>query len=140
MNAVQRVRVVACRGFTLVETLMVMVVLGIAASTVISLQGNIFLGQSANMDMQVGVQLMQRCAEQVLGIRRHWPISGYPLVTTTVCNGLGTYGGFGTPVLTLRDDSGASVSACASTTCTVSIRVGKDGSNLAPISLRLTKY
>ena len=130
------------RGFTLIETLMVMVVLGIAATTIIGLQGNIFAGHGANKDMQVGVQLMHECAEQVLAIRRRSPTVGYTNVTTAACSGLGNYGGFGVPVVTLRDDSGASVSACASTSsdCTATITIGKDGANLSPITLRLSKY
>ena len=37
---------------------------------------------------------------------------------------------------------GVSVSACASTSsyCTASITIGKDGANLSPITLRLSKY
>ncbi len=129
-------------GFTLIETLMVVVVLGVAAATIVTLQGNIFVGQGANKDMQVGVHLMQECAEQVLAIRRRSPATGYVAVTTAACAGLGNFGDFGVPQVTLADDGGVSVSACASTSsyCTASITIGKDGANLSPITLRLSKY
>lgn len=140
MSSQHRIRFVAQKGFTLVETLMVMVVLGIAATIIISLQGNIFQGEAANKDMQIGAQLMHECAEQVLGVRRRSPSLGYTAVTTSACSGLGNYGGFGTPVVTLINDSGSNVSACASASCTATITVGKDGSNLTPITLRLIKY
>ena len=58
------------RGFTLVESIIVLVVLGIAAVAMISLQGNIFYSQSSSKDIQVGAQLMQECAEQILAMRR----------------------------------------------------------------------
>ena len=128
------------RGFTLIETLVVVVVLGIAASTIIVLQGDIFARQISNKDLQIGTQILQECAEQVLAIRRRAPSAGYAAVTTAACNSLGNIGGFGVPTVTLHDDSGSNVAACTSTLCTASITVGKDGSSLAPITLRLSKY
>jgi prepilin-type N-terminal cleavage/methylation domain-containing protein len=127
----------AHRGFTLIETIIVMVILGIGAAAIVSLQGNIFQGQSGNQNMQVGVQLMQECAEQVLAIRRN---SGYTAVTTSACSNLGNYGGFGTPSVTLKNDSNASVTACASTTCTATITISNGGPNMTPITLRLANY
>ena len=56
----------AQKGFTLVETIMVMVLLSIAAAAIATLSGNIFNGQTENKDIQVGVQLMQECAEKLL--------------------------------------------------------------------------
>ena len=139
MRVIRSVHLLAHTGFTLIETMMVMVVLGIAATTIVSLQGNIFQGQANNKDMQVGVPLLQECAEQVLALRRQ-SVSGYATVTSSACSGMGNYGGFGVPVVTLRDDSNASVTACASTTCTATITIGKGGSNLASITLRLANY
>jgi prepilin-type N-terminal cleavage/methylation domain-containing protein len=132
-------RFAGSRGFTLIESIIVLVVMSIAAAAIISLQGNVFFGQSGNKDLEVGVQLMQECAEQVLAVRRQSQ-SAYASVTNSACSGLGNYGGFGVPVVTLRDDSNAIVTTCASTTCTATITIGKGGSNLAPITLRLAKY
>lgn len=134
-----------CKGFTLVETIIVMTVLGIAAAAIVSLSGNLFYGQSANRDLAVGVQIMQECAEQILAVRRKSQ-SAYTAVTSSTCSGLGNYGGFGAPSVTLSlagDPSPPSpVTACtnASTTCTATISVGKGGSSLTPITLRLSNY
>lgn len=58
------------RGFTLIETLIVMVVLGIAAVTIAGLSGNLFQGQTENRQIVVGSQLMQECAELMLAKAR----------------------------------------------------------------------
>ncbi len=59
-----------CGGFTLVETIIVLVVLGIAATTIAMLSGKIFDSQGVNKDMQIDVKRMQECAEHVLATRR----------------------------------------------------------------------
>lgn len=128
------------RGFTLIETLVVMVVLGVASTIIISLQGGIFVRQSSSKDLQIGTQIVQECAEQVLALRRRTPTGGYAAVTPAACSTLGNFAGFGVPLVTLSDDVGASLSACASTQCTASITVGKGGSFVAPLTLRLSKY
>jgi prepilin-type N-terminal cleavage/methylation domain-containing protein len=128
------------RGFTLMETLAVMVVLGIAAATIITLQATVFARHSDNKDLQTGAQAVHECAEQVLAMRRRAPGSGYAAVTTAACNSLGGRGGFGAPTVSLRDDSGTSVAACASSFCTATISAAKAGSTVAPITLRLSKY
>ena len=80
-------------GFTLVETLIVMVVLGIAAVVIGNLSGNLFLGQSSNRGIVEGTQLMQQCAEQILAI----PRSGASIDTVTT-NSCSTIPGGGTNV------------------------------------------
>lgn len=64
------------RGFTLVEVIIVLIVLAIAAVTIATLTGNIFNAESNNKNLEVGTQLMQACAEQVLATRRNGP-SGF---------------------------------------------------------------
>lgn len=59
-----------CRGFTLVETIIVMVVTAIAAVTIAIMSGNIFNSQNENKNLQIGLKLMQECAEHVLAQRR----------------------------------------------------------------------
>ncbi len=85
MKHVHPVRFAASRGFTLVESIIVLVVLGIAAVGIISLQSQIFSGQSDIKNIQIGVQLMQECAEQVLATRRA-SASGYGDVNSTNFN------------------------------------------------------
>lgn len=127
----------ACsRGFTLVESIIVLVALSIAAVAIISMQGNIFYGQSGNKDIQVGLQLMQECAEQILAKRRQ---SGYASVDQNTCGTLGNYGGFGAPSVTITSDASA---ACPNGgTCKkVVISVSKTGASLTPVTLELVSY
>ncbi len=143
MRHYARARSAAHKGFTLIETLMVMVLLGIAAVTITKLSGNLFLGQAANNNVIVGAQLMQECAETVLAIRRK---TGYTFVTTSACSNLGNYGGFGVPTVTLAltgDPSPPSpITACtaASSSCLVTITISTGGSNMTAITLNLANY
>lgn len=142
MKGSRIVRLAASKGFTLVETLIVMVVLGIAAVAISSLQGNIFWRQAGNQTIQVGVQLMQECAEQILAKRRSVATgSGYSsIVANSVCSGLVNYGGISdAPAVTLYlDGSNTTATTCtsASSTCLAKISIA----NLTPITLQLVNY
>lgn len=60
----------ASRGFTLIETIIVVVVLAIAAVTV-AIQSNHILDDDAyNKDVQIALQLTQECTEHILASRR----------------------------------------------------------------------
>jgi len=122
----------ANKGFTLIESLIVLVVLSIAAAAIITLQSNIFAGQADSKDLQVGVQLMQECAEQVLTTRQQ---SGY--ATTPNCSTLGNYGGFGAPSVTVTSITGGS---CPGTCKQVDITLTKNGASLTPVTLMLANY
>lgn len=78
-----------CRGFTLVETIIVMVVVAIAAAGITIMTGNIFSSQEDNTTLQVGMKVAQECAEQVLATHRRGavnavcpPFGGYTTVVT----------------------------------------------------------
>ncbi len=145
MRYLHPVRFAAHKGFTLIESIIVMVVLGIAAVAIINLQGNIFFGQSGNRDLQVGVQLMQECAEKILSTRRDVGYGDASLTDRTAsasnCSGM-TITGSNAPTVTITSGhSGtANMGACpysAGTDCKlVSITQG----NLTPITLMLTGY
>ena len=125
------------KGFTLIETIVVMVLLSIAAVAIINLQGNVFNGQSGNKDLQVGVQLLQECAEQVIAVRRK---SGLNAVTTATCSALGNYGGFGAPIITLTADNTGAACPTGGTCNQVVITLSKGGSSLTPVTLELVNY
>jgi prepilin-type N-terminal cleavage/methylation domain-containing protein len=131
-------RLAGSRGFTLVESIMVLVVLGIGAAAIVSLQANVFKGQSGNADLEVGVQLMQECAEQVLATRRG---SGYTAVNQNTCSTLGNVGNFA-PGITLTADGVSGAASCAgnTTTCTVEVTASKGGASLKKITLQLVNY
>ncbi len=132
-------RFAAHKGFTLIESIIVMVVLGIAAVAIINLQGNIFFGQSANKNMQIGVQLMQECAEQVLATRRG-SRGGYTAVAsprfgTNACGGMTAFSSDSIPSVTLTPYTGAGCPT-GGTCKLVSITQG----GLSPITLMLVNY
>jgi prepilin-type N-terminal cleavage/methylation domain-containing protein len=74
------------RGFTLVESIMVMLVLGIASVGIVAMQGRLFAGLDTVDGMQVSTRVMLECAEQVLAQRRHTE-DGYANVVITNGNG-----------------------------------------------------
>ena len=125
------------KGFTLIETIFVMVLLSIAAVAIINLQGNVFNGQSGNKDLQVGVQLLQECAEQVIAVRRK---SGFNAVNTSTCSALGNYGGFGAPIVTLTSDNTGAACPSGGTCNKAVITLSKGGSSLTPVTLELVNY
>lgn len=140
-------RFASARGFTLVESIIVLALLSIAAVGIISLQGNIFYGQSGNKDIEVGVQLMQECAEQILATRQQ---IGYTSVNQDTCSTLGNYSGFGAPSVTVTANNVSgpsplcptSVTCCASnsSTCTVAVTLSKTGTSLTHVILQLVNY
>lgn len=57
-------------GFSLIELVVIIVVMAIAATGVIALNAGIFSGQDDNADLQVGSALMQECGELILAKRQ----------------------------------------------------------------------
>lgn len=71
------------RGFTLIESIIVIVTLAIAAVGIIALNSNIFMGRESNRKLQVGSALMQECAEKILATRRENGYEHASLAQTT---------------------------------------------------------
>lgn len=125
------------KGFTLIETIVVIVILGFAAVAINSLQRNVFIGQTSNKDLQLGVQLLQECAEQIIAVRRK---SGFNTVDTNTCSNLGNYGGFGAPIVTLTPDNTGAACPTGGTCNKAVITLSKGGSSLTPVTLELVNY
>jgi len=90
MNAYLNALIPRQRGFTLIESIIVIVVMAIAALAIISLNANIFTGRADNRNLLVGTALMQGCVEKILATRRV-PLNanvGYddPLLAPTTAN------------------------------------------------------
>ncbi|MBI2752901.1 MAG: hypothetical protein HYX46_05235 [Betaproteobacteria bacterium] len=112
-----------------------LVVLSIAATAIISLQSNILYGQSSNKDIQVGVQLMQECTEQILAIKR---AKGYDFVTAANinCSGM-TIGSYSAPTFNIGASFTGTGNECPlNATCKL-VSVTQGG--LTPITLLLVK-
>lgn len=126
------------RGFTFVETLIVMVALGIAAVSIANLSGKLFQGQSSSRDIIVGTQLMQQCAEQVMAIRRSTAASaGYDGVTNTKCDVLPLPAGYASATVNVQDLTPATAACPASVSGCKLLKIQQNG--LKPISLLLVK-
>jgi prepilin-type N-terminal cleavage/methylation domain-containing protein len=140
-------RFAGSRGFTLIESIIVLVLLAIAAAGIISMQGNIFFGQSDNKKIQVGVQLMQECAEKILATRRNGS-SGYSDSSLTVrsadtsnCSGL-TISGYAAPTVTITagNSTTAGLAACPNATGSNCKLVSITQGGLTPVTLMLVNY
>lgn len=135
-------------GFTLVELIIVVVVLAIASVGIITLNANIFSGQTSNTNLQTGAALMQDCAELILskrerdsnGINATALATGSPsTAATALCSGA-TVTGYAAPTVTITagklGDSGMAGCPYDTADCKlVSIQQG----TLTPITLLLAK-
>jgi prepilin-type N-terminal cleavage/methylation domain-containing protein len=97
-----------CRGFTLIETMMVIVVLAVAGTGIAALQGNMFSKQSNISTLQVKNQLLLECAEQILAVRKYTADGFYTITSGTsygsaACGGLTALSGYTVPTVTITD-------------------------------------
>ena len=93
------------RGFTLIEMVVSMLVLGIAATAIITLNSNLFYRLTDVRDLQTGTQLLQACAEKVMATRRR---SGFN--ATFECNEMTNFDGFDVPQISTQTVTGSSAS------------------------------
>lgn len=129
------------RGFTLVETIIVMLVLGIAAAGIIAMQGRLFNGLTTVDGMQVSSRLMLECAEQVLAVRRHSE-DGYanveapPAGGNIPCPGVPVLTGFTIPTVKITENFAGDACPTGYTCKEVVITQG----GLAPVTVMLVDY
>lgn len=79
------------RGFSLIELIMIIVLLGIGLTGLMAMFGRSTLGMTDDVAIQTGAQLVQQCAEHILGQRRRHPggtVAGYDSITDASCSGL----------------------------------------------------
>lgn len=125
-------------GFTLIETLIVMVVLGIAAVVIANLSGNLFLGQTANRGLVVGAQLMQQCAERLLARGRVSYTDACLADSTSATSCCAVTGSSVT--LTAGKSTDTGFSACPYTTGTDCKLISVRQSGMTPVVLMLVKH
>lgn len=130
------------RGFSLVELIIAMVALGVAATVIVSLQAQVVRGQGANNDLVIGSQLLQECAEKILATRRRAANGYVSVVSSANCGGLAGLSDFAAPSVNVTDVDNSSNAACPiGASCKlVVISVTKGGASLAPASLLLVNY
>ena len=75
------------KGFSLIELIVVIVVVSIAAVGLLPLFGGVARSLNINEDTQTAAQLGQECSEHILAARRN-PLFGYGAISNTICNAL----------------------------------------------------
>ena len=75
------------KGFSLIELVMIIVVVSIAAVGMLSLFGGVARSLAINEDGQTAAQLGQECSEHVLAARRN-PNIGFGAINNTICDAL----------------------------------------------------
>lgn len=131
-----------CQGFTLVETIIVLVVVAIAAAGITVMTGNIFSSQEDNKTLQVGLKNAQECAEHIVAMRRR---ASTNFSSFTPSCPMSAVTGFVTPDISFKrqSDTGGPTCPPGTTACmliTISPRasVGGGGTDeLTPIFLLL---
>ena len=120
-------------GFSLIEMVVVIVVLGIGTIAMMSMLSDVAIGHAEHGDYQTGTQLLQECGEQVLAQRRR--SAGYTgIVDSADCYGLTTFGGFNAPTVTVTALAAAPCPTGAScVVATISVTKG----SLTPKSINL---
>jgi prepilin-type N-terminal cleavage/methylation domain-containing protein len=66
----KHLRLITQQGFTLIESVVAMVLLSIVSVVIISLNGNLFLNSSDMRGLHQSTQLLQSCVDQVMAIRK----------------------------------------------------------------------
>ena len=128
-------------GFTLIELIMVIVVLAIAAVALLSGYGQVADTIGTDATLQAGVQLARACGEYLIAERRDDPRKGYSGVISAgsrICNVVPDPQGL-TVTVTFTPYTAA---ACpAGTTCTLAgITVTQGSETLDTTSLMLASY
>ena len=140
MNALHHRRPHCSRGFTLMESILVMIVLGLASLGIIAMQGRLFTNVGTVDGMQVSTRLMHECGEQVLAQRRHTE-DGYAKVVVAPngshsCSGIPPLTGFTVPTVAITEPFTGGACPASFSCKSVVITEG----NLAPVTVMLVDY
>ena len=111
----------APRGFTLMETLVAILLLALLAVGAIGLNGQLFMQSTHMRNLQIGTQLQQACVELVLAQRKN---TGY--ATTFSCASLNDQG------FSLTASDAPSVQYCPSGMQCRQINVAVSGNGISP--------
>lgn len=129
-----------CAGFSLIELIVVIVVIGLSAAILLGLFGQAARTLGINEDVQTAAQLAQECSEHVLAAKRNGTVA-FAGIDNTICASLPAFTGF-TRTVTVTDAAGSP--ACTSTSAGVCkqvvVQVAKGGSTLSENTLMLVNY
>jgi prepilin-type N-terminal cleavage/methylation domain-containing protein len=132
------------RGFTLIEVIVVIVILGIASAAVVKMVVQVASGGTDNQTLQVGSQLLQECGEWILANHRrdeNYYTNVLTAGTSTNCfSGPSAYGSFSAPTVVVTDVSGTSSCPTGGVCKQVAISISSGGSSLNTVNLIVMKY
>jgi prepilin-type N-terminal cleavage/methylation domain-containing protein len=132
------------RGFTLLEMVMVVVILGIASITVVSMVANVNAHQADNTDLLVGTQLLQECAENIVAQHRRDEnfFSTTAGTGSSNCYSLTTLSasGFSAPVVVVADYSTGAGCPSGAECKLATVTLTKSGTSLNTLSVMLVRY
>lgn len=127
-------------GFTLLEMVIVIVLLGITSTTIIQINNGLFSGVNLSRNVQINTQLLQACAERIIASRR---FSGYIEKVgyyDGICESL-PIGPFGSDRFTVIASPSLGLSCPSGETCQlIEIKVNESIGPVSSINLQLMKY
>jgi prepilin-type N-terminal cleavage/methylation domain-containing protein len=135
-NPLQRYR----EGFTLIEMVIVILLLGITSTAIISLNRGMFSNAGNMRELQTNVQLLQACAERVRTLRY---LSGFNQTSTdydTACEALPLVSANSNKFLVTNVSTTASSCPSGATCQLVEIKVNGTLGSIGPISLQFMQY
>lgn len=129
------------RGFSLIELIIVIVVVSIAAVVLLQLFTGVAESLASNEDIQTASQLAQECGEHVMAVRRD-PKTGFAAVTNSVCDVLpAPLPGFTRAVAVTDLTASPPCTVTAAGTCKqVVVSIAKAGIAPAAVTLMVINY
>ena len=104
-------RLVETDGFTLIELVLIIVILSIAATALVPLLGRLGGSLAVNQDIQNATQMGQECGDYLVRTRR---VFGYAMNGVASCNSLPSFNGNAPAVVNVTDpySGGACAANC----------------------------
>jgi len=126
------------QGFSLLELVITIVVLGIAAVAILSMFGQAAHSLAINEDIQNAAQLGQSCSEHILATKRRY-VFGFSLIDTSICDALPTPSGF-TRSVTVTDPYSGSACPGGAACKEVHVIIVQGTATMVDIPLLLSRY
>jgi prepilin-type N-terminal cleavage/methylation domain-containing protein len=129
----------SARGFTLLEMVLVIVLLGVGTIGVLSMFGQVAKSLPASRDVQAAAQGAQACAEYILGARRSGQVAVAD-IDATICNVLPAVSGFSRSVAVSDVSAGAACPDSAAGTCVQAVVTVASADVTSSVTLMVVNY